>query len=103
MTATGRPWCATASGSSANIVAPNWRPSTGYQRAADLFGEVGDQCAEADALASIGDCHAAAGDIQAARSHWYSAIVIYDELHHPRGFQLRTKLSGANSDHSAGT
>jgi hypothetical protein len=57
-----------------------------------VYRDIDDRFWEADALASLGDTHRAAGDIDAARSAWRQALYILDALQHPDAERLRAKI-----------
>jgi DNA-binding SARP family transcriptional activator/tetratricopeptide (TPR) repeat protein len=65
---------------------------TCYQRSLDLSRELGDRYNEAGTLDDLGDVHRSAGDLAAARRAWAHALRIFDEIDHPDGDRVRTKL-----------
>jgi len=65
-----------------------------YRRAIELFGQVGDRYQQADALIHLGDAANAAGETGLARQSWRAALNTLEELGHPDGRAVRTKLAG---------
>jgi tetratricopeptide (TPR) repeat protein len=66
---------------------------TWYQRALDLYSEIGHHCGYAETLGRLGDANQAAGDLGKARTAWKDALAILDDLHHPDAVRIRAKLS----------
>ena len=66
-----------------------------YARALELYRRLDDKYEQARTMGRLGDTHAAAGDVQAARSCWHQAVTLLDELHHPDADKLRGKLRRA--------
>jgi len=72
-----------------------------YQRALDLYREVGDRWGQAETLGHTGDvCHAT-GDRQRARRAWEEALAILEDLQHADAGQIRAKLAGLGADPAA--
>jgi DNA-binding SARP family transcriptional activator/tetratricopeptide (TPR) repeat protein len=71
------------------------RAVTCYQRAIGLYGELADRFNEADTLNSLGDVQLSAGTAESARRTWARALLIFDEIDHPDGDQVRVKLHAA--------
>jgi DNA-binding SARP family transcriptional activator/Tfp pilus assembly protein PilF len=65
---------------------------TCYERSLGLCGELGDLYNEADTLDHIGNVYCSAGDARAAHRAWTQALRIFDEIDHPSGRQVRSKL-----------
>jgi tetratricopeptide (TPR) repeat protein len=66
--------------------------ATTYARAVNLYRQVGaDRLDEAATLRRLGDCQAALGDVDAARSAWQDELTILIELNHPDA-QTRRRL-----------
>jgi tetratricopeptide (TPR) repeat protein len=65
---------------------------TCYEQALELLRQLGDRYEEADTLTRLGESYSAAGNPEAASAAWHTALTILDELDHPAGNQLRTKL-----------
>jgi tetratricopeptide (TPR) repeat protein len=66
-----------------------------YQRALDLYREVGDRWGQAETLGHTGDVHHAAGHRQQACQAWEEALAILEDLQHPDAGQIRAKLAGS--------
>jgi tetratricopeptide (TPR) repeat protein len=66
---------------------------TCYQHALDLVRNLGDRYYEANALIHLGETHHAAGNPNAARDAWQQALTILNDIDHPAGDELRTKLN----------
>jgi transcriptional regulator with XRE-family HTH domain/tetratricopeptide (TPR) repeat protein len=71
-----------------------------YQRAADLFGELGARRQQAKTLSNLGDAYHAAGDVHAARQSWQQALTILIGLDHPDASLVRAKLRDAQAHHT---
>jgi tetratricopeptide (TPR) repeat protein len=69
-----------------------------YERALDLYREVGDRWGQAETLGHTGDVHHAAGHRQQARRAWEEALAILEDLRHPDAGQIRAKLAGLGAD-----
>jgi DNA-binding SARP family transcriptional activator/tetratricopeptide (TPR) repeat protein len=65
-----------------------------YRDALRLFHGVGSRHGEANTLVHLGDVHRDNGDGEAAGRSWRRALVILDELGHPDGDPVRTRLAG---------
>ncbi|MEU6142931.1 BTAD domain-containing putative transcriptional regulator [Streptomyces sp. NPDC047081] len=63
-----------------------------YRRALAIYRQTGDRYNEADTLSSLGDLHLAAGDPGAAREAWGRAVMLLEELGHPRAAEIRANL-----------
>ena len=63
-----------------------------YRQAIDLYQRLGHRYSEGDGLASLGDTHHSAGNLDDARDAWKHALYILDELQHPDADRLRDKL-----------
>ncbi|MGN9907588.1 BTAD domain-containing putative transcriptional regulator [Phytohabitans sp. LJ34] len=63
-----------------------------FQRAVALFREARDRYCQADVLTHLGDAQHAAGTHEAARAAWSEAADILEQLGHPDGEAVRTKL-----------
>jgi predicted negative regulator of RcsB-dependent stress response len=63
-----------------------------YQRAIELFREVGDRYNEASSLHHLGDLHADAGDPTSAREVWAQALAIFDGVSDQDAADVRAKL-----------
>jgi tetratricopeptide (TPR) repeat protein/transcriptional regulator with XRE-family HTH domain len=63
-----------------------------FSQARTLYQSLGDSYREATITAHLGDAHDAAGDPDAARSAWRTALDILVDLDHPDVDDLRTKL-----------
>jgi DNA-binding SARP family transcriptional activator len=68
------------------------RAVTCYERALGLAREVADRFNEAGILDRLGDAHSSAGDHDAARWAWIQSLRTFDEIDHPEGDRIRTKL-----------
>jgi DNA-binding SARP family transcriptional activator/tetratricopeptide (TPR) repeat protein len=66
-----------------------------YERSLDLCRELADRFNEATTLDHLGDAHHGMGDLDAARWAWTQALRTFDDIDHPRGDQVRTKLRGS--------
>ena len=64
-----------------------------YERAVARYRELADRFNEAATLDHLGDTQHSAGDIQAARRTWTSALRIIGEIDHPDGDQVQAKLN----------
>jgi DNA-binding SARP family transcriptional activator/tetratricopeptide (TPR) repeat protein len=69
------------------------RALTCYGRALDIYRQLTDRYNESRVLTDLGDACHAAGDLPAARRSWRNALAILDDLDHPDGDQLRTKIT----------
>jgi DNA-binding SARP family transcriptional activator/tetratricopeptide (TPR) repeat protein len=67
-----------------------------YHRALHLYRELGNRYFEAEVLTHLGDTHHSAGDPGAAHDAWQQALTILDNLDHPDGADIRTKLRHLN-------
>ena len=72
-----------------------------YQRALDLYREVGDRWGQAETLGHTGDVYHATGDRQRARRAWEEALAILEDLQHADAGQIRAKLAGLGADPAA--
>ena len=63
-----------------------------YRRSVALFQAIGDRYYGAETLAHLGDTLDAAGDRDAAREAWRSALTVFTDLGHPDADQIRRKL-----------
>jgi DNA-binding SARP family transcriptional activator/tetratricopeptide (TPR) repeat protein len=68
-----------------------------YQTAIDLYRQLGDRHDEAASLASLGDTHDVADDHDAADTAWRQALTIMDDLQHPDGDHIRTRIIEAST------
>ena len=68
------------------------RAIASYQRAVELFRELGDRYNQGMSLNRLGDSHQAAGNTAAAGRAWRQALTILSELDHPDAAQVRGKL-----------
>jgi len=73
-----------------------------YEQSLDLCRELADRYNEADTLDGIGDVHLSAGDIEAASRAWTQALRIFDEIDHPDGESVRSKLRPRGRLHAVG-
>ena len=76
-----------------------------YWRAVRTAQAIGAPHLGASALRNLGDCHAAAGDAEAAVDVWQLALAMLDDLGHPDAAVVRRKiieLRGAAHNGSAG-
>ena len=76
------------SGRLGTIVGPDHLPGPDQRQVVVM-----DRYNESRALADLGDACQAAGDVPAARRAWRDALAILDDLDHPDGDPLRTKLT----------
>ncbi|MCG5468098.1 tetratricopeptide repeat protein [Micromonospora sp. LAH09] len=65
-----------------------------YEQAIEMYRRLGDRYYEAETLHHLGDCRHASGDTDGARHAWRDALEIFAAINHPRGEQVRAKLSG---------
>jgi DNA-binding SARP family transcriptional activator/Tfp pilus assembly protein PilF len=72
-----------------------------YQRALDLYREVGDRWGQAETLGHTGDVYHAIGDNQRARRAWEEALAILEDLQHADAGRVRAKLAGLGADPAA--
>lgn len=63
-----------------------------YEQALRLHDDLGSDALVASVLRDLGDAHALAGDIPAARSHYLRSLEILEQLHHPDADEVRTRL-----------
>ena len=63
-----------------------------FEEAVRLFGQFGDRCGQAWALAHLGDARFAVGCPETAREAWQQALAVLDDLRHPDAEPVRTKL-----------
>jgi DNA-binding SARP family transcriptional activator/tetratricopeptide (TPR) repeat protein len=68
------------------------RSVTCYERSLGLAREIADRFNEAAILDRLGDVHSSAGDHDAARWAWIQSLRTFDEIDHPEGDRIRTKL-----------
>ncbi len=66
-----------------------------YERSLDLCRELADRLNEAITLDHLGDAHHGTGDLDAARWAWTQALRTFDDIGHPQGDEVRTKLRGS--------
>lgn len=64
-----------------------------YWRAVRTSQAIGAPYLGAESLSNLGDCHAAAGDAEAAMDTWQLALSILDDLSHPDATHVRRKIS----------
>lgn len=69
-----------------------WRPGC-YQRAIDIYHDIGNRHPEAETLVSLGETHLRAGDAGSARRAWLRAVEILDELGHASAAGVRARLA----------
>lgn len=65
-----------------------------FERALDLYRDLGDRYFEALVLTHLGDAHQSASHPDAAADAWKQSLVILDDLRHPSASEIREKLSG---------
>lgn len=63
-----------------------------YQRAVEIFRELGDRQNEARTLVRLGDTYQAAGQPEAARHGWRQAAVLLADMGHPDADDLRARV-----------
>jgi len=61
-----------------------------------MFREVGDRLSEATTLDRLAHSYHGAGDLDAARTAWRQALIIFDDLDHADADQVRAKLDQFN-------
>jgi tetratricopeptide (TPR) repeat protein len=66
---------------------------TCYQHAIDLCRETGDSYLQAEILTHLADSRSIVGDRQAALDALRQALIIFEDLEHPRADQVRVELS----------
>jgi tetratricopeptide (TPR) repeat protein len=73
---------------------------TCFGRALEILRKLGDRHSETRTLIHLGDTSYAAGDLPAARRAWQAALAILDELSHPDGDELWSKIVAAGQSPS---
>ncbi|HEX6686783.1 MAG TPA: BTAD domain-containing putative transcriptional regulator [Candidatus Limnocylindrales bacterium] len=68
-----------------------------YRQAVDRCRELGDHRHEAAHLVRLGGTYEAAGDPDAARQKWRTALKIFEEIQHPDAKGLRERLAASGS------
>jgi DNA-binding SARP family transcriptional activator/tetratricopeptide (TPR) repeat protein len=63
-----------------------------YQRAADMYADLGAVWYRAEVLMNLGDTHEAAGHQQTARGLWREALVVFEQTRHPQTERLRARM-----------
>jgi tetratricopeptide (TPR) repeat protein len=63
-----------------------------YQRAIQVWRELGVRYAEADTLVRLGEAYRAAGDDTAAVAAWRQALTLLKELNHPDVAAVQARL-----------
>ncbi len=65
-----------------------------YEQSIGIYHDLSDRFNEADTRVSLGDSYLRAGDPELARQAWSDALLIFDEIDHPDGDNVRAKLIG---------
>jgi len=63
-----------------------------YEQAIGLYRDLADRFNEADSLVRLGDIQHGAGDTETARRTWAQALRVFDEIGHPDGDEVMTRL-----------
>jgi tetratricopeptide (TPR) repeat protein/DNA-binding XRE family transcriptional regulator len=69
-----------------------------YQRALDIFRDIGDRFNQAETLTNLGETYRARGESARVRESWRQALAILDDLGHPGAGKVRAKLDGLDGE-----